>query len=256
LADRAEVRPGDVFTLGVKLSVEPGWHIYWENPGDSGLPTRILLRGPEGFEIGESRFPTPKREVAEGDIVTYVHKGEVLFLADVRAPSTFGTGLAAGSKAVFDVDASWLVCIEACYPGSGKARLEIPVATAESSALANEKLFAAARARLPRPWKELEGAELEWSGSGDRRMLKISVPRAVGLELFPLTSETTSLEGRAVAKDDHSCRLTADLRFREPSPPELPRLKGVLLVRTEKGEGSFQMDSTFDRTLAEPRASK
>src|SRR5258707_1292635 len=67
LADRAAIRPGEAFTLAVHLTVEPGWHIYWDNPGDSGLPTKIRPRGPEGFEFGAPRSPAPVREVAEGD---------------------------------------------------------------------------------------------------------------------------------------------------------------------------------------------
>jgi DsbC/DsbD-like thiol-disulfide interchange protein len=245
LADRAAIRPGEAFTLAVHFTVEPGWHIYWDNPGDSGLPTKIHMQGPEGFEIGEPRAPAPVREVTEGDIVTYVHKGEVVYLVDARAPKVLPKGLAPGLRAAFDVDASWLVCIEACYRGAGKAHLKVPLAAPEAaaSALANEKIFAAARARMPRPWKELESADLEWSGSGERRMLRITVPGATALELFPLASETTSLEGRVVAADEHSCRLTADLHFREPTPPELPRLKGVLVVKNARGESYYQMDA-------------
>ncbi len=258
LADRAAIRPGEAFTLAVHFTVEPGWHIYWDNPGDSGLPTKMHVRGPEGFEIGEPRAPAPVREFAEGDIVTYVHKGEVVYLVDARAPKVLPKGLVPGLRAAFDVDASWLVCIEACYPGAGKAHLEVPLAAAEAaaSALANEKVFAAARARMPRPWKELGSADLEWSGAGERRMLRISVPGATALELFPLASATTSLEGRVVAADDNACRLTADLRFREPEPPEPPRLKGVLWVKTARGESCYDLDSTGTRTAGEPRPGK
>ncbi|TVQ70845.1 MAG: hypothetical protein EA363_07065, partial [Balneolaceae bacterium] len=30
-----------VFWLGVDMKIKEGWHIYWRNPGDSGLPTTI-----------------------------------------------------------------------------------------------------------------------------------------------------------------------------------------------------------------------
>jgi len=241
LADRAALLPGETFTIAVKLAVESGWHIYWENPGDSGLKTRFELRGPEGFEIGEPRFPTPEREVAAGEIVTYVHKGDVYFLAEVRAPR----GLSAGSEgpAVFEVEARWLACIEACYPGSGRARLEVPLARGPAGpSPAHEKVFAAARARLPRPWKELEDAGVSASGSGARRSVRISVPQAETLEFFPSPSEFTTLEARSVTKDDRSCRLTAEIRLREPSPPESARLQGVLVVRKAAGHSSFLVD--------------
>jgi thiol:disulfide interchange protein DsbD len=246
LADRSAIRPGDALTLAVRLTVEPGWHIYWENPGDSGLPTKISVRLPERFEAGPPRAPIPAREVAEGDIVSYVHRDEVVYLVDVRAPDVLPKELQPGGRAVIEVEASWLVCTEACFLGSGKARLELPVVatSAPPPATANGSLFSAARLRVPRPWKELQGAELEWSGAGDRRALRITVPGATDLELFPGKSDTTNLDGRKVAADERACRLTADLRFRPATPDEPPRLKGVLLVKTARGEFGYEMDST------------
>ena len=29
------------FRVGILFDIQPGWHIYWRNPGDSALPTRI-----------------------------------------------------------------------------------------------------------------------------------------------------------------------------------------------------------------------
>lgn len=242
LADRGAIRPGDRFTLAVRLTVEPGWHIYWDNPGDSGLPTRIQVQVPAGFEAGPPLSPIPAREVAEGEIVSYVHRDEAVYLVDVRAPKELPTG----QRAAVEVEANWLVCTEVCYLGSGKARLELQCSAAGGAAPApaNESLFAAARARLPRPWKELEGAAIEWTGAGERRSLRFSVPGASALELFPARSESTSLAGRAVAADERSCRLTADLRFRPTSPEEHPRLQGVLLVKTARGEVGYEVDST------------
>src|ERR1700682_4760829 len=63
IADRAAIRAGDELTLAVKLTVEPSWHVYWLNPGDSGIPTSFHFDGPPGMTIGEPRFPTPERDV-------------------------------------------------------------------------------------------------------------------------------------------------------------------------------------------------
>ncbi len=84
-ADHDVVRAGDAFQLCIVLDVKPGWHVYWENPGDAGNPTRIELAGPDGFELGAPRFPCPVRHEEEGDIVSYVHEGEVLVLFDIEA---------------------------------------------------------------------------------------------------------------------------------------------------------------------------
>ncbi len=241
LCDRSAIRAEETFTLAAKLSVQKGWHVYWENPGDSGIPTRLSIKGPPGFSVGDALFPAPEREDAEGDIVTYVHKGEVLFLAEARAPKE----LAAGSKLPFELDAHWLVCQETCYPGAGKARLELAIAAPGSAepAPANEKLFAEARARIPKPWTELRGAAVEWSGSGAAYALRIDVPDATALELFPLTSRTTRVTGTASAASSSGCRLTAELAYKEIAPAEPPRLQGVLVVTGAKGKSSYRLNT-------------
>ena len=35
------VAAGQTLWVDVRLTVAPGWHVYWQNPGDSGLPTEI-----------------------------------------------------------------------------------------------------------------------------------------------------------------------------------------------------------------------
>ena len=244
--DRTSIRPGETFTLAAKLTVEKGWHIYWENPGDSGIPTRITISGPPGFSIGDPQSPAPVREEAEGDIVTYVHTGEAVFLSEVQAPKDLASiSKEAGSKAMFVLEAHWLVCQETCYPGAGKAKLEVPLAGkgAAEPAAANEKLFADARAKVPRPWKELEGAALEWTGSGASYTLRIDVPKATALELFPILGRSTRVTGTASAANANACRLTVDLAYKEVAPAEPPRLQGVLVVTTARGKSAYRLES-------------
>src|SRR5438067_6037154 len=71
LADVDSVKAGKPFTLGVLLKIKPGWHVYWKNPGDSGLPTRVTWKLPEGFTADELRFPIPTRFDQPGDIIGY-----------------------------------------------------------------------------------------------------------------------------------------------------------------------------------------
>ena len=41
LADVDSVKAGKTFNLGVLLKIKPGWHVYWKNPGDSGMATKV-----------------------------------------------------------------------------------------------------------------------------------------------------------------------------------------------------------------------
>jgi DsbC/DsbD-like thiol-disulfide interchange protein len=42
--------PGRPLRLALRQQIEAGWHTYWLNPGDSGLPTTIEWALPPGFQ--------------------------------------------------------------------------------------------------------------------------------------------------------------------------------------------------------------
>ena len=60
VADKAAARPGAPTLVGLKLRMEPQWHTYWKNPGDSGLPTRVQWVLPAGWKAGELQWPYPQ----------------------------------------------------------------------------------------------------------------------------------------------------------------------------------------------------
>src|SRR5215207_6748481 len=76
LADVTAVKPGGTFNVGVLLRIERGWHVYWTNPGDSGLPTKVKLHVPEGFKVGEVRMPVPVKFDQPGGVLGYGYERE------------------------------------------------------------------------------------------------------------------------------------------------------------------------------------
>ena len=64
--------------------MRPGWHVYWRNPGDAGLPTEIAWTLPPGFTAGEIAWPTPERFVVS-DIGNYGYAGSVDLLVPIAA---------------------------------------------------------------------------------------------------------------------------------------------------------------------------
>ena len=64
VADVAAAKPGTTFTAGVVLSMAPGWHTYWKNPGESGLATSIEWILPAGVRAGEISWPIPENHLA------------------------------------------------------------------------------------------------------------------------------------------------------------------------------------------------
>src|SRR5918993_3204610 len=60
IADVKTAAPGQTFHVGLFLRIKPEWHVYWENPGDSGSPTRLRLTLPPGVKTGPVQYPIPK----------------------------------------------------------------------------------------------------------------------------------------------------------------------------------------------------
>ena len=55
------VAAGATTHLAVRFDIRKDWHIYWENPGASGMPTELEIDAPKGFIVGQTMFPRPLR---------------------------------------------------------------------------------------------------------------------------------------------------------------------------------------------------
>ncbi len=128
---------GRVTELGLLLHLQPGWHIYWSDPGDAGQPPSIHLLSPPGAKFGGLRYPAPSWLQAEG-LGVYVETGTVLlpFTLELPTPPSVA-GIAIHARA------RWLVCNpKICLPESGEFGLHLPRGTPTPSKQA--ALFAAA----------------------------------------------------------------------------------------------------------------
>src|SRR3954468_24556317 len=54
-------RSGAVLLGGVAFQLQPGWHTYWRNPGDSGVPPRFDFSGSENIETVTVLWPAPTK---------------------------------------------------------------------------------------------------------------------------------------------------------------------------------------------------
>jgi thiol:disulfide interchange protein len=148
LADASAVSGGKPFRAGVKLEMADGWHTYWRNPGDSGLPTKVAWTLPEGWTAGELSWPLPERIVA-GPLASYGYHHEVLLFTTITPPAKV-----TAASVPLAAKVSWLECQEACLPGKAQLDVTLPVA-ATATPSADAAAFEAAAARVPRPadWK-------------------------------------------------------------------------------------------------------
>ena len=70
VAEKASIAPAATLWVDLHLAIKPGWHVYWRNPGDSGLPTTIDWNLPSGFSAGAISWPVPEHFVQGGSAIT------------------------------------------------------------------------------------------------------------------------------------------------------------------------------------------
>lgn len=166
VSENAAVRPGRPFYLGLRMRMKQGWHTYWNNPGDSGLPTKIDWKLPEGFLAGSIEWPAPERMPTRSEM-SYGYAGEVVLPVLITPPSAVGPDSIALAAVVH-----WLECADVCLPGSATLDLKLPVTRGEPVPGPDAGSFATARSMLPR-----DGA--------DWQLASVAGPRAISLEFRP-----------------------------------------------------------------------
>jgi DsbC/DsbD-like thiol-disulfide interchange protein len=116
------IQPGEMFRVAVHLTMAEGWHSYWRNPGDSGLPTEIKWTLPDGIEAGDLHWPYPKK-FGSDNIVSYGYEDDLYLLVEMKPSAS----LTAGSRVKIVATVEWLECNEMCIPGKADLFLELAV---------------------------------------------------------------------------------------------------------------------------------
>ncbi|HTQ70194.1 MAG TPA: thioredoxin family protein [Acidocella sp.] len=119
--------------LALEFKLQPGWHIYWQDPGDAGLAPRVSAAPP--LALSPVSWPAPDF-FSQGGVGAYVLSGHVVL---PFTASHAGTSVA--------VQARWLVCSDLCVPEH--AAFTLPL-TGGASAQAG--LFPVAPSIVPSPY--------------------------------------------------------------------------------------------------------
>ncbi|MBI5319021.1 protein-disulfide reductase DsbD domain-containing protein [Bradyrhizobium sp.] len=242
LAEPSAIVPGEPFTVGIKLSMKQHWHTYWRNPGDSGEPTQVTWKLPQGFVAGELQWPAPSL-IRVGPAANFGYEGETILLARVTPPRD----LKSGASVDLAADVAYLVCEKICIPGEASVSLSLSVA--EPGAPSRDKAaFEAARSRLPQPspWNA--------SFSADTKAITLSL-RSADLRGDAIRSATffpydnTLIDNAArqgLRADGQTTRLTIERSQIAKQVPQ--RIEGVLVLEEDVGgkivPHAFAIDAT------------
>ena len=158
VSETATVSPGSSFWVALRLDIAEGWHTYWRNPGDSGEPTRIDWRLPDGVTASDIHWPAPEA-VPYGPLVNFGYHGTAWHLVRIAVPDAWPED----RPLVLGAEASWLVCKDICIPEGAELGLELAAGRMSLPPPAEAAALAAARARLPAPFD----GEASFAAQGD-----------------------------------------------------------------------------------------
>jgi len=117
-AARAYGEDGLQLRFGALFKIQDGWHIYWRNPGEAGLPTELRLSGAGREGGGELQWPVPVTFSQQGRCTGYGYSQEVLIWFEIAPPPDPRELL---------LDASWLACGKSlCVPGRASVKYPPP----------------------------------------------------------------------------------------------------------------------------------
>ena len=212
--------PGGDVELAILMHMSPGWHGYWLNPGDAGLPMAIEWQLPRGFSIGPLRYPVPTRLEVAG-LTNYVYERDYAVLVRLKAPAGI-TG-----QVPIRARARWLACTDKiCVPEQGEFSLNLP--TGGSATM--DTRFNEWRRALPRPL----ASEAHYVLQGGKLLVAVPLPASVPVRnayVFPITDKVVDYEGA------QSFRRTGDWLVGDLPATAAPtdHFDGVIAIDGERG---------------------
>jgi thiol:disulfide interchange protein DsbD len=233
-----EAKPGATVRVAATFTIHPGWHIYWMNPGESGMPTQLDLELPAGCKaatdaLSDTRvdFPTPQ-VFAKGE-TTFGYERSVTLSVAVTLPGEIPS---AGLPAT--VRSRWLVCKESCLLGQNEAKVDLakPVAADAPLAKAAEEALARTPQAMPADWK-CALAEI----TAKSAVLSIEAPNAPELRVLPFETPGARLASGFVA-DAKGGSLRAEIELSRESTLGKPlEVSGIVIVGKNGPAYSFRL---------------
>ena len=217
------IAPGGTLEVGLVITLEEKWHVYWINAGDSGEPPKITWTLPHGITATPMQFPIPAR-LPLGPLMDFGYEDEVAFPVKLTAAKNLKPG-----PVHLDAKVNWLVCREVCIPGRAHLGLNL---TIDPKAVAPAQPVGAlgeALGLIPKPLEP--GMKLTVTGGKSEFVLDfITGERVTDAEFYPFNQEQIANAG-----DQDIEPLPNGARLRVPRAPELTKLPAQL-------HGVFKLD--------------
>ena len=208
------IAPGGTLQAGLAITLEPQWHVYWVNAGDSGEPPVIHWTLPAGITAKPMQFPIPSR-LPLGPLMDFGYENAVTFPVQIDAAKSLKAG-----KVHLDAKVSWLVCREVCIPG--RAHLGLDLMVAPGAAVPPTGALGKALQLIPRP--PPAGAKASVMGGKSDFVLTLTTGhKETSAEFYPFDQEQIINAAPQTVEP-----LPDGVRLRVKRSPELAKLPAQL----------------------------
>jgi thiol:disulfide interchange protein len=209
--------------LAFEFRLDPDWHVYWRNPGDSGAAPKFDLIVRNGL-ASPIQWPAPER-IRLGDLTNYGYTSRILYPFSVEPQDSL-------KPVLLEASLEWLVCKVECLPGFGKITAVLtpnlppgakpqPLSTADyplpSSPSAQLKVFSQDETSL--------GILLEGSEQDLNKIREI--------DLFPLEGEIFSTQSPSFQLVEGKWRAKLQKAANAPNP--IPLFQVLMKMRDDSG---------------------
>ncbi|WOX05211.1 protein-disulfide reductase DsbD family protein [Microbulbifer pacificus] len=231
-------------TIGFYFDVDPGWHVYWRNAGDSGAAPRFDFVGASG-EVGEIQWPSPVRLPIE-HLTNLGYEDDVAYLFSVTPDAP---------RMELVVNLEWLVCKVDCIPGYGNMSLSREVADKAQwlpQDLALRDRFAAQIPDAATP-DNFPWAVQRVSAGAEQGTLQLELTAANGgslvspPEIFPLDGGLLTAKAPQVEQSGNTILYTFE---RVPGAPLLPAASPTTGFVISDGTRAWQLDNLEIQTAS------
>lgn len=239
-SENKAVKAGEPFWVALDVTVEPGWHLYWKNPGDVGMAPQIEWVVPDGYKIDALEWPVPEKSVTE-DITSYGYSKPTVILARV-IPS----GKESSSIPV-EVRLKWLACNDStCRPGESTSRVALQLGTVSELEPEVKSYFENARGRLPEKVTPIEvKKKADWVES----VVDLGTHQDEALKLAYFCPEEAGVidanEPIAMIQGDSPSQWKMRIKTGDAYKPD--NLKGVLVI----GDKGYEIAMADDAPVVE-----
>ena len=229
--------------IGLWITMEPGWHSYWQNPGESGKSLKVKWNLPKGFSMSPLKWPLPER-IAFGSLTNFGYKKSFLLISHLSLPKK-----PINKQIYLSGQVEWLICEKVCIPLTNKVQLEWAIKNTEKVNLQWENTFHHWSKQLPIDVNKkitLHPTEDKWQAYVyTNKKLQL-------IDLFPLSKNTFFLSSVLSKKDhQHSFLIKPDFsslsssntnnqnKLFSSSQPSLNKSKALLVFQEANNKLGF-----------------